>query len=131
MSARDVIAETLKETAMRDTRVPMVRAAAILSALRAAGYAVVPVEPTEAMQIEMWTGFHNHRDKALTMQRVWSAGIAAAQEPTPHGGLGSAMPWTTHTPRHGVPATPPGRPDTSTALKNAAVRRVERSRSCS
>jgi hypothetical protein len=86
MSAHDdaiAAAEKAAGRAMFDGGGPKTIVAAYLSALRAEGYAVVPVEIPEAVMVEMWTGFHNHADKALTMQRVWSAGIAAAQEPTP------------------------------------------------
>ena len=52
-------------------------AAAILSALRAAGYAVVPVEPTSTM---MECAVLRHYNKG-SLADVWAAMIAAAQEP--------------------------------------------------
>jgi hypothetical protein len=47
MSARDVLIRELDE--QQGLNVPETRADAILSALAAASYAVVPTEPTEAM----------------------------------------------------------------------------------
>jgi predicted CoA-binding protein len=89
MSVRDVITLALVNSddydVDKDTD-------AILSALRAAGYAVVPVEATEAMQIAAFnaavatlehTG-SSARDNADVMNAAcYRAMLAAAQEPTP------------------------------------------------
>lgn len=76
MSARDVIAAVLP------TPGPMNRNAeadAILAALSAAGYAVVPVEPTEAMNI---AGREARRSMGANID-VYQAMIVAAREETP------------------------------------------------
>lgn len=80
MSGRDVIDLTLMGRGYDRTEGT---SDAILSALRAAGYAVVPMEPTEATLLSMWTAFHNTADRRSAMARVYHAATAAAQEPTP------------------------------------------------
>ena len=76
MSAREVIVETLKETAAREARIPSVRAVSILSALAAAGYAVVPREPTRHM-MECAVLRHHNRG---SLAEIWTAMLAAAKE---------------------------------------------------
>ena len=49
MSARDVILEAIRANWIKNDTAPVSETDAILSALEAAGYAVVPKEPTEAM----------------------------------------------------------------------------------
>ena len=72
MSARDVIAGCL----WHYRAIPS--ADAILAALHAAGYAVVPVKPTEAMNI---AGREARRGMGANVD-VYQAMIAAAQEET-------------------------------------------------
>lgn len=52
--------------------------AAILSALAAAGYAVVPVEPTEAMRKAFWAAGYHQGD---AFGQGYPAMLAAAKEP--------------------------------------------------
>ena len=54
---------------------------AILSALRSAGFAVVPVEPTEGMvdAYYMLTG-HDQLADAISAKSAWSTFLKAAQE---------------------------------------------------
>ncbi len=76
MNARDVISsiELLSDQYGGTFKLDRNDADAIIAALRAAGYALVPVEPTEAMlQADEWAS-------RVTMRRVWSAMISAAKE---------------------------------------------------
>ena len=88
MSALNEIAHAVDAPSF-DASFPLSSAAAILSALRAAGYAVVPVKPTSEMTLTA-----NKRVAIVTPDgtwalgrdeaaRTWTAMIAAAQEPTP------------------------------------------------
>lgn len=73
-TARDVIAKWCASNADRAQDIPYYDTAdLILSALRSAGFAVVPVEPTEVMIRE---GFHT----ASGARDIYKAMITAAQE---------------------------------------------------
>lgn len=75
MSAREVIAKALRD----NTRVQasLHCSELILSALRSAGWAVVPVEPTEGMK-KAWTDAAPMSNAALLVR--YAALIKAAQE---------------------------------------------------
>ena len=74
MSARDVIA---KIDALEGIPFGYSAADAILSALRSAGWAVVPVEPTEGM---LKAGYGWPSGVPTLDRRAWSAMLKAAQE---------------------------------------------------
>jgi len=78
MSARDVLGVAFLDV----WRLPLAdRPDAILSALAAAGYAVVPVEPTREMLGAMWHGYQQGT-QTIRMRDVYDAMLAAAaQEP--------------------------------------------------
>ena len=84
MSARDAVTAFLHTTRWGDAHPALARerSDAILSALAAAGYAVVPVKPTEAM---LAAGEEERRWVRMSRQRVrleshWGAMLAAAKE---------------------------------------------------
>ena len=79
MSARDVIADWLDDyIGYRSASELKSDADAILAALEAAGYAVVPKEPTEAMLNSGW----RERGQQHSMTAVYKAMLAAAKETT-------------------------------------------------
>ena len=78
MSALNEIAHAVDAPSF-DASFPLSSAAAILSALRAAGYAVVPVEPTGGM-IEAAINWEMDPQGNL-YSGIYRAMIAAAQEP--------------------------------------------------
>lgn len=79
MSARDVIAKAIRETSHVSLSLSL--SDAILSALEAAGYAVVPKEPTT----EMYFAFYSPDSPAVeSVQSLWmrryKAMLTAAKE---------------------------------------------------
>ena len=81
MSARDVIANNLTFYGDMVPADLYRQTDAILSALRSAGFAVVPVEPTEGMvdAYYMLTG-HDQLTDAISAESAWSTFLKAAQE---------------------------------------------------
>jgi hypothetical protein len=81
MSARDVIAKWSASNADRAQDIPDYDTAdAILSALRSAGWAVVPVEPTEGMYLATCDAWEYHGSGFDQFKREYQALLKAAQE---------------------------------------------------
>ena len=79
VSARDVIAASLCMFGAMDTHGRLIETDAILSALAAAGYAVVPVEPTDAMCMAGEECIVRN-ESCLLAEDVYFAMLAAAKE---------------------------------------------------
>ncbi len=73
MSARDVIA---KIDALEGIPFGYSAADAILSALRSAGFAVVPVEPTNSMEL---AASEHDMNEIEVMRKIWRAMLSASE----------------------------------------------------
>ena len=73
MSARDVIASVAEN---KQFQIGVQKADAILSALDAAGFAVVPVEPTNSMEL---AASEHDMNEIEVMRKIWRAMLSASE----------------------------------------------------